>query len=628
MKRFVAVILLLAFTFSFLASCGDTTDEQSKNPEENSMITNADDLKKVWDEDFADESNGFADIASISKLTAFSNGKVYNDLENKSGDVRYLFEGKDNTRVAVLSEGYALTLPSKGVKADFSLGALRSKYETDDYTLTVTFENKNTYGADENGWEIYYREWLARWIDTANYDEAKTFLDSNGIAVTREPTESETLLDGFVVNRFDLNVRFSMEMEQPYYSIAIVRPADHYRHFWLFVMKSDEAVCEKLDDIVASFKEIEKNGTPVNNVGSYELKIPEYWSDETKAYYNKLLNQTTVDIGAFHEGKNEEYIEWLSSEEGIGSDLDVFMDYLHVGWYGASFRQLGFEKEHFNKYAGGNGFNGKPVLELTYQFTTTNNVLGGYTPMYDISRGRLDKQFRDLAKSIKEYSKPVLFRLNNEMNTDWTSYSGIQTLLDPDIFINTWRRLYDIFREEGVDNCIFIFNPFTPTCPYSNWGETLNYFPGEDYVQMIGLTYYQMNNDETYENFAQMYKRVYEDNTPYFDNYPAIIGEFACGAGGEVKYNHETGAYEPVIKLEQKKQWQAAWIDDMFNCFMKNQEEGYEFCKNIKIAAWFSCNDYNANGQIINYLKLDEGVPLALQAFREGYAELKAKRGD
>lgn len=117
--------------------------------------------------------------------------------------------------------------------------------------------------------------------------------------------------------------------------------------------------------------------------------------------------------------------------------------------------------------------------------------------MFDILRGRHDEAFRRLAKDIKAYGKPVLFRLNNEMNTDWTSYCGMITLLDPDIFVMTWQRLYDIFEEEGVDNCIWIWNPIADSCPYSSWGEDLCYNPGTEYFQLLGATSYEMNNGTT-----------------------------------------------------------------------------------------------------------------------------------
>src|SRR5699024_10897811 len=130
-------------------------------------------------------------------------------------------------------------------------------------------------------------------------------------------------------------------------------------------------------------------------------------------------------------------------EDGLDYNLDILPTYSAIGWYGTPSY---FPLDMANEFAGGNGVNGKHVLQFTYQFTDSNNWnLGGYHPNFDILRGKYDDQFRRLAQDIKAYGKPVLFRLNNEMNTDWTSYSGICALLDPDIFRMTWERLYNIF---------------------------------------------------------------------------------------------------------------------------------------------------------------------------------------
>ena len=239
--------------------------------------------------------------------------------------------------------------------------------------------------------------------------------------------------------------------------------------------------------------------------------------------------------------------------------------------------------------------------------------------------------FRKLAQDIKAYGHPVLFRLNNEMNTDWTSYCGMMTMLDPDIFIETWRRIYNIFLEEGVDNCIWVWNPIATSCPYSNWGDMLNYFPGPEYVQMLGLTYYQMNNGKTenFTSFKNMYTELYKKNTPYFDNYPAVIGEFGCASGGDYVYSYSKGTYVEADNIETRRKQQADWITGMFECFLHKNEPGYEFCKNICVAIWFSANDYadfNGTTVITNHLKLDDSNPLALKAFHDGYQKLKDAR--
>lgn len=615
MKRILALLLLISMSIAALAAlyaCNGVGDNSSSpqisdTTEESTLIPD-EKAKEYWSDSY--KAQGFSGTDDIFGFTPYE----------YEGDKRYLFTGRESTRAVVCSEGYAVTLPGTDVTADFTLGALRSKYKADKYVLTVTYEDQNPYGNTADKFAIYFDEWLTRYLENVD------FLAANTIRRTRKVGVTEELLPGFTVNYYDMQINLASKLEYDCYSIAVVRPKDKYDYFWLFVMKSGDPMPETLDSIVASFTELEKNGTPKNTVGSYELRAPDYWSDETKAYFEKLQNQTSVDFGCYYAQNDAEYIKWLQSDEALAHQNEIFMTYYHIGWYDT---KTYVDLDLLRSNAGGNGFNGKPVLEFTYQFTTTNNLLGGYTPMYDILRGKLDDHFRKLAQDIKEYGKPVLFRLNNEMNTDWTSYCGMVTMLDPDIFIETWRRLYDIFREEGVDNCIWIFNPIATSCPYSNWGDMLNYFPGEDYVQMIGLTSYQMNNDDSFATFREMYTELYKKNTPYFDNYPAIIGEFGCGAGGEVIYNWDKGAYVPVEDIETKRVRQAEWIKGMFECFAHNTEPGYEFCRNIKIAVWFSANDYaevNGETKVLNYIKLDDGVPLALKALREGLAAMNAEK--
>ncbi len=609
MKRALAILMILLGLMPIMVACdgGDESSQKEDTPDANAA--------KLWDAAFADEKNGFNDANGVYTLKAYENGKlVENPAAIPGGDARILFSTKEKTRVAVLSEGYALTLPSAEVDADFSLGKLRSRYFAEDYVLTVTYEDQNPYGDNAKGFATYFDEWVVRYLE--NLD----FLSANNIRRTRMIGVTEELLPGFTVNYYDMQINLGSKIKYDCYSIAIVRPTESYDHFWLFVLKSDQPRYETLDSVIASFKELEKRGETQNSFTSYELKIPENWNEETKKYFEKLQNSNTTEIGMFYAGNSPTYINWMNTQ--LDSKLDIFMTYYHIGW-GNSKTEL--DVDLLKKYAGGDGFNGKPVLELTYQFTTTNNGLGGYTPMYDILRGKIDDHFRKIAKQVKEYGKPVLFRLNNEMNTDWTSYSGIQTMLDPDVFVETWRKMYDIFKEEGVDNCIWIFNPIAISCPYSNWGESLCYFPGEDYVQMLGLTYYQMNDEKNIVSFKDMYTELYKKNTPWFDNYPAIIGEFGCAAGGEVVYDWGKGQYVDVTDINMRRQRQADWITGMFDCLVHSQDEGYEFCKNIKAAAWFSANDVvdvNGTQKITNYLKLDEGVPLAIDAFKNGYKKL------
>ena len=610
-----------------LTGCISTGDE-SKTESETSKaeLIPSQEAAAVWSDKWADTDGGFADASTVYGFDFYRNGAVSTVTPSEIGndDCKYIFYGEDKTRVVNLADGYAITLPTTEFETDYSLSALRSRYFCDTFTLTVTKENKSPYGNTQNGWDIYYGEWIARYIDDTG------FLAANSLRRVRTKQELTDLIEGYTVTIFNMEFNFPGYYEYPNYDIAIVRADGEYVEFFLFVMKSTKRQYELLDEILKSFSEFESVGKAANDQTPYELIVPEYWNAETRAYFELLQNQTSVSWGVFSatmfDNKDSGYDERLQRisedqqrlENAFEYSFDIIPTYTALSW-GDNLHD--FPSGMAEQLAGGNGFNGKPVLHFTYQFTTLNNSnLSGYTPMFDITIGKYDAQFRKLAGQIKEYGKPVLFRLNNEMNTDWTSYAGFITLLDPDVFVETWQRLYDIFLEEGVDNCIWIFNPIAKSCPFSNWSDFLCFMPGTEYMQMMGLTHYEMNNTGSVETFEEMYKFVYNNNMPYYDNYPWIISEFGCASGGEVLYNWGKGEYE-ATELGRNRALQAKWVREMFECFENNQKEGYEFAKKIKAAIWFSVNDYavvDGETKIINYLQLNDALTETLEAFRNG----------
>ena len=174
-----------------------------------------------------------------------------------------------------------------------------------------------------------------------------------------------------------------------------------------------------------------------------------------------------------------------------------------------------------------------------------------------------------LAKDIKNYGHPILFRLNNEMNSDWTSYGVSACLNDPDIYVELWQKFYNIFREAGVDNTIWVFNPNNESFPPHGYNATQAFYPGDEYVQVFGVTgyntgtYYSANN-EKWKTFDDIYGDIYERHHDTYVNFPWIITEFASSSIGGDKVK---------------------WINDMFKDIKKYP--------NIRMAFWFNSADYD-----------------------------------
>lgn len=620
------------------SSSSNSEESSSSDPIEDKVniydenYDNCVDLKTLNDSTAKDYFDGEYQTNTVTPETvkyveAYKNNKKVTlpTETTDSDDVKFVYYTNNEARFVSLADGYALSIPTETrLETDFSLGAYRSKLYNETSTLTISSESSNPY----NNWKTYRDEWIIEYLEAEGW-----YLD-NGLEATRaRKFEDTSILKGYSVIEYDLEILNPGMISKMFYNIAIIRGTNDIKNFILLVMKSTENRDEDFDKIVSSYSYITPIGTANNN--SYlnmEVKENPNWNEETKNYYEKLQNQNYTDW-AFYSGNCNDLVTngtQEAYEEAFDYDFNIVSSYMHVSY---NRTPQYFPLNAARKVAGGNGFNDLPVLQFSYQFTDNNNDLSANPSSYlssllYILRGYNGNEYdftsyentiyfalRRLGRNIKEYGNPVLFRLNNEMNTDWTSYCGMINLLDPDLFTASWRVLYRIFEELEVDNTIWIFNPIANSCPYSSWGEDLCYFPGNDYVQSLGLTYYIMNNENeaSYSSFSDCYTYLYNKNNAVWNKYPWIISEFGCGSGGEVSG-----------KLFRNEASQAKWITDMFNDLASTNRPDY--CKNIKGAVWFSTNDYQGS-KITNALRIDiEKQPTTVAAFKEGFALSKKIR--
>lgn len=591
------------------------------------------------DGQIADGESGIAAASDVDKAAIFVNGeyvKTFTEMTSRK-DVKMELVSGNHTRIVNVSTGIAYTLPTNTLESDYTIANLRTQYTYDDVILTVSCESSNPYLNTSDPWGIYAGEWLLPHIDDDVY------CANNGITVLNKTQDVYVNKEARRVGHGDLTVKpgydiytYALQIqddtgnvERPFYNVAVIKEVNDDKVFTLMVMKSKSDKSEEMNKIIAGYNKFTSRGMVRSYFNPGDPKENPRWSAETKAYFRQLQTTQYANWGAFSysmpgayygEGKNDEtnplnttYQVFLEKskqvqkdiEEIWGHEYEIYPTYTHIGAGSGvdNYTPHNFPLEMAKRLAGGNGTNGKPVLQFTYQFTLNNNILDAQsTPMFDILRGKYDSQFRKLAEAIKEYESPVLFRLNNEMNTDWTSYSGIMTLLDPDIFTMTWQRLYAIFEEVGVNNCIWIWNPIATSCPYSCWSEDLCYFPGTDYVQLLGGTNYEFNNyndikggqtaAEQILSFEECYSSLYKKNHENFpDTWSLIIAETACGSGGDASG-----------KLGRNAASQAQYVRDMFAELKAEQPDDY--VKQIKGIVWFNCNDYGSGVDPVTHLTI------------------------
>lgn len=229
------------------------------------------------------------------------------------------------------------------------------------------------------------------------------------------------------------------------------------------------------------------------------------------------------------------------------------------------------------------------IAEETLQTLSLDNGPARATT-YDILDGRYDDFLRSYARSIADFGGPVLFRLDNETNGEWCGYCAYLSSKDPSLYVALWRHVFDLFREEGADNALWVWNPNDLSFPDFQWNQALLYYPGDEYVDIVGLTGYNTGTyyaGERWREFQEIYDPLYAEYTQAFPDKPLMITEFASNSVGGDKVEWMRQAFAHLSDYPR-----------------------------IKVAIWWSGVDWEGPNPARIY-RLDE-TQATLKAFHDG----------
>ena len=501
-------------------------------------------------------------------------------------DNKRVLRSGDTTRLVNYLDGCQMDFPA-GSQFDFSLSPLFTRAYGDGWDAVVSRE-KATYESmrDVISFElstffpflrddsvqryVNHYEWRfltdGSWQENNRVSVSERELWDNRVlfftAVLQDPGDAE--YDGYLYATVYTKSREYLRVAVRYHSADTETPA------WF------------RDRLYWNFRVFDPTGVGHYGTDFYPDLDAARLSAGTRALYGELESGDTLKWGVF----TSDAVESLGhgSMERMERELDYTFDaalsYVHYGHdFPTEFMQGNYERGR--------------IVELTYQTTTNNNEdMTAHTPFLDIYRGECDEEIRRFARAAADYGRPFLFRLDNEMNSDWTSYSGVVNMADPRLYTAVWQRFFRIFAEEGVDNCLWIYNPNDRNAPPGKWNDSLAYYPGNEYVHLLGVTGYNNGTyytkwNEQWRGFTTIYDEIWNLYSPHFSRFPWIITEFASSSYGGDK---------------------AAWIDEMFAHIGDYP--------NIKLAVWFSAADYDGETPARPYW-LDE-TPETLAAFKRG----------
>lgn len=144
----------------------------------------------------------------------------------------------------------------------------------------------------------------------------------------------------------------------------------------------------------------------------------------------------------------------------------------------------------------------------------------------DILDGSHDALIRRNARRLKRFGRPVLLRWGWEMNGDWFEWSGARNGGDADDYVTLWRRLHRIFAGQGVTNVSWVWSPNWNSSPAQSWNRVQRYYPGDDYVDWVGISGYNFY-DETPSTLFDPVTSLYGSRKPIILSETAAVRDRA-----------------------------------------------------------------------------------------------------
>ena len=164
-------------------------------------------------------------------------------------------------------------------------------------------------------------------------------------------------------------------------------------------------------------------------------------------------------------------------------------------------------------------------------------------PVYSLQNiidGKFDDELLRWARDAGKTGVPIMVEFGTEVNGDWFPWCGIyngggetsgygdSTLADgPERFVDAYKHVIDLFAKESVSNVTWAFHVNSGSAPDESWNTYSAYYPGDEYIDWIGVSIYGMqNSDEDWLSFNEVFDNSYNKLASVSENKPLAIFEF------------------------------------------------------------------------------------------------------
>ncbi len=203
--------------------------------------------------------------------------------------------------------------------------------------------------------------------------------------------------------------------------------------------------------------------------------------------------------------------------------------------------------------------------------------------MRSIAQGQWDAELEEWCSDARDAGLPLLAEFGTEVNGDWFPWNGRWNGAGrtgwgdpaeadgPERFRAAYRRVVETCREMGADDITWFFHIDVGGWPRTSWNQPWDYYPGDEYVDWIGLSDYgPLRPGEPWKSFHSRMDRVLYD---LFDHVgtdkPLAVLEYGAAATPREqgrKASWISQAAELVARghwpeIRALSYWHEAWIN-------------------------------------------------------------------
>lgn len=163
-------------------------------------------------------------------------------------------------------------------------------------------------------------------------------------------------------------------------------------------------------------------------------------------------------------------------------------------------------------------------------------------PYEQILNGDYDTYLLKIAAEIEAWGEPIIIRFAHEMNLDHYHWGGTleeYNINSPKHYAEMFRYVVSLFKKHNITNGLWAFCPNNNSVPNLPWNTPRNYYPGDNYVDLLGMDGYNWDItpqiakkrnqawDKPWSSFEDIFTHLYRDLKKIAPHKPIIVFETA-----------------------------------------------------------------------------------------------------